>query len=247
MIPPAGTNDVVLGLSSRRGLDPIWAGGKTAGASDLTAADFAGGESVAPACMLAETPVQVDVVPYKVQFCAERNMWYCDVRIDSKDAYTPFVRLGVVRYQPDSVNDGTGDARISPVVVADFMQLAPNRWLHLHKRDSKNYSLSISGVTYQGAEAAQDASKYPACSVNPAGTPIANHSTFNITVQQRWHAVGRDLGWRPAACAPIPNCTFSEDSGITVWRYDLKSGTAREQKGLVSFLIQYLSPLMALA
>lgn len=149
-------------------------------------------------------------------------MWYCDVRIDSKDAYTPFVRLGVVRYQRDAVVKDTNDARISPVVVADFMQLAPNRWLHLHKRDSKNYSLTISGVTYQGAEAGQDSSIYPACSVSPAGNPIAKHSTFNITVQQRWHAVGWDLGWRPAACAPIPDCTLSEDSGITVWRYDLK-------------------------
>jgi len=222
VIPPAGANDVVLGLSSRRGLDPIWAGGKKAGASDLTAADFAGGDNVAQGCMLAETPVTVDVVPYKVQFCGERNMWYCDIRIDSKDAYTPFVRLGVVRYQPDAVMKDTNDARISPVVVTDFMQLAPNRWLHLHKKDSKNYSLTISGVTYQGAEAGPDASTYPACSVSPAGQPIVKHSTFNITVQQRWHAVGKDLGWRPAACAPIPNCTLSEDSGITVWRYDLK-------------------------
>ena len=67
------------------------------------------------------------------------------------DAYFPFVRLGVVRFQPDSLQpdscnpDPTQEARISPVVMADFVQIAPNRWIHLQRRDVE-ISISISGV-----------------------------------------------------------------------------------------------------
>jgi hypothetical protein len=224
VLPPAGgASPTVLDLCSRRGLDPIWGGADKAGSTELSAQDFAGGGPVATGCLLAETSATVDVVPYEVTPKPERNMWSCDVRIDSKDAYCPFVRLGVVRYQPDSIRPDpthgvTDDVRISPVVVADFMQLAPNRWLHLQKKDGKTYSLAISGVTYGAATAAPDSATYPACTGNP---PSPTHSTFTITVQQRWHAIGKDLGWRPVSCAPIPNCAFSKTDGVTVWRYDL--------------------------
>jgi len=224
VLPPAGgASPTVLDLCSRRGLDPIWGGADKAGSTELSAQDFAGGGPVATGCLLAETSATVDVVPYEVTPKPERNMWSCDVRIDSKDAYYPFVRLGVVRYQPDSIRPDpthgvTDDVRISPVVVADFTQLAPNRWLHLQKKDGKTYSLAISGVTYGAATAAPDSATYPACTGNP---PSPTHSTFTITVQQRWHAIGKDLGWRPVSCAAIPNCAFSKTDGVTVWRYDL--------------------------
>jgi hypothetical protein len=106
VLASAGANDTVLNLCSRRWLDPIWGGGDKAGSTELSAQDFAGGGDLASACSLGETSAKVDVVPYEVTPNRERNMWYCDVRIDSKDAYYPFVRLGVVRYQPDSINDG---------------------------------------------------------------------------------------------------------------------------------------------
>jgi len=218
VLPQAGANSAVMDLCSRRGLDPLWRGGDAAGAIELNAQDFAGASAVAKDCSLAETSGKVDVVPYEVHFAPDRNMWFCDVRIDSKDAYYPFVRLGAVRYQPDSINDGTNDTRISPIVVADFMQIAPNRWLYLQKNGRQDFTLTISGITYKGAEAAADPAIYPACAGNP---PNPVHSTFKITVQQRWHMIGKDLGWRPLSCDAIPNCAGPDNQGITTWRYDI--------------------------
>jgi hypothetical protein len=43
--------------------------------------------------------------------------------MDAGEAYFPFVRLALARYQPQSVPD----AHLSRVVLVDFAQLVPNR------------------------------------------------------------------------------------------------------------------------
>jgi hypothetical protein len=222
-LTPSGANRTVAELTSRWGLDPLRGGGESLGMRELAATDFAGGEQVAPACVLSEkTDTSVDVVPYKVSYAEERGLWFCDVRINSADAYYPFVRLGVVRYQPhafSALTHDVGEARISPVVVADFMQIAPNRWVHLQKKDGKTISLSISGVSYSDAEAAAPPDSDPPCTGATGRT--AKHTTFKVTVQQRWHALGKELGWRPVDCQPIPNCGAAGNDHVNVWRYDV--------------------------
>jgi len=223
LVPPGLTdaNDTRLQLGSRWGLDPIWRSGDKLGMRELAASDFAGGKAVVDGCYLAETKTTVSVVPYEVAYAPDRGLWFCDVRINSVDAYYPFVRLGVVRFQPDSLSgDVSREARMSPVVIADFMQIAPNRWVHLQKKDGRNVSISISGVTYSDSEASPDPKADPACPGTPPAT--LKHSTFQLTVQQRWHAIGKNLGWRPVDCQPIPNCTSGTAAdGINTWRYDL--------------------------
>ena len=44
-------------------------------------------------------------------------------------AYYPFVRLALARFHPIS----TGKAHLSPAVTADYMQLAPDRFLVMSK------------------------------------------------------------------------------------------------------------------
>jgi hypothetical protein len=41
-----------------------------------------------------------------VEFDAERDLWTCDVELDLCEAYTPFVRLALARYQPSSIAGG---------------------------------------------------------------------------------------------------------------------------------------------
>jgi len=68
--------------------------------------------------------LQVDVDGYAVSFDPERNAYFADVAVPVGDgAYFPFVRLALVRYQPDSI----AGVELSRVVVADFAQLAPDR------------------------------------------------------------------------------------------------------------------------
>jgi len=68
--------------------------------------------------------IRVDVDGYAVSFDPERNAYFADVAVPvGNGAYFPFVRLALVRYQPDSI----AGVELSRVVVADFAQLAPDR------------------------------------------------------------------------------------------------------------------------
>ncbi|PEC22862.1 hypothetical protein [Bacillus cereus] len=99
---------------------------------------------------LFELPNQpVKVVCFEVEWDSERKMWYCDLELDTGNAYYPFIRLALVRFQPNSliVPD---DLRISPVVLADIVQTAPDRSLTVTRDPNqlRVYNVSVSGVTY---------------------------------------------------------------------------------------------------
>ena len=64
----------------------------------------------------------VGVAGHEVAFDAQRRLWYCDITIDCP-TYSPFVRLALVRYQPNAI----AEAKLSRVVLTDFVQLTPDR------------------------------------------------------------------------------------------------------------------------
>jgi hypothetical protein len=109
-------------LATQWGVDPVHAGATTP--DNPVPANF-------PLRVAAETPLQIPELPgvnftvagHDVGFDADRDLWYCDIDIDTGDTYFPFVRLALVRWQPNSL-DGL---EISPVVLADYVQLAPDR------------------------------------------------------------------------------------------------------------------------
>lgn len=92
------------------------------------------------------------VLGYKVDYDQIRKLWYCDIEIDTHGQYFPFIRLAMVRYQPKSVKtteEGkTKDVKVSHVVLADFVQLAPDRTASLTfaSPDRSILDLAISGV-----------------------------------------------------------------------------------------------------
>ena len=66
----------------------------------------------------------VNVAGHTVGFDQDRDLWYCDMEIASGPAYSPMVRLALARWQPASIQH----AELSRVVVADVVQLAPDRF-----------------------------------------------------------------------------------------------------------------------
>jgi hypothetical protein len=73
---------------------------------------------------LAETGATVHVVGHAVGFDSERKLWYCDIEVDAgSEAAWPFIRLALASYQPNSV----ANLHLSPVVLADIVQLTPDR------------------------------------------------------------------------------------------------------------------------
>ncbi len=92
-----------------------------------------------------------NVVAYPVIFDEDRQQWFCDLAINPKNMYFPFVRLALARYQPHSVRKGDTDVCLSPVVMADMMQLMPDRTtvIQFKKEDvNSKFSVTISGVIY---------------------------------------------------------------------------------------------------
>ncbi|WP_406099832.1 peptidoglycan-binding protein [Streptomyces sp. NBC_01013] len=96
--------------------------------------------------------------------------WFCDLDIDTGDACLPFVRLALVRYQPDSIPG----AEISQVVLADLVRTLPDRELLVTPGES--LSVSVTGPSW-----------------DPTGSPAPQ---ITAALQRRNSAVAdEDLGW----------------------------------------------------
>jgi hypothetical protein len=130
---------------------------------------------------LAETgsaPAQgVHVAGHEVRFDVDRDLWFCDVEVETGAAYAPFLRLALARWQPSALPH----ARLSPVVLAQFIQPAPDRLLTLHLGGSDQRSLRVS---LAGPASGRTA-------VGP-GPGIAR-----VTVERLVHPARGELGWEP--------------------------------------------------
>ena len=153
--PPASTfngwsvPDFLKGYITQWGKDPIWTAPAPPTQAMPVANNFLNAAAVGTALTVDEAKgVPVDVVGHEVHFDTVRKLWYCDIAMDPGNAYFPFVRLALVRYQPESI----ADAHLSRVVLADFAQLMPDRAasITLDPVDLTRLDLAISGPTYQG-------------------------------------------------------------------------------------------------
>ncbi len=69
-------------------------------------------------------PGRVRAAAFPVHFDYDSQKWFADLTIDAeKLAYTPFIRLVLARYQPYALPD----AKLSAAVLADYIQLTPER------------------------------------------------------------------------------------------------------------------------
>jgi hypothetical protein len=120
--PAAGQQFTRLeSVVSRWGADAL-EDGPDAAPTLLTAANFTGAKT--PRNLPVEDGgAQARILGFEVQFDADRGLWFADIPLTVSDEPWPFVRLGLVRYQPES----RPGKEISPVVVTDFAQLPPNR------------------------------------------------------------------------------------------------------------------------
>ena len=72
----------------------------------------------------------------------ERRLWYADLALNPGASYMPFVRLALVRYQPNALPS----AKISKVVLAEFAQVLPRRRAVL-ARDGSEINVKLFGTT----------------------------------------------------------------------------------------------------
>jgi hypothetical protein len=157
----------------------------------------------------------VDVAPHDVFYDEERRLWYCDIEINPHRAYYPFVRLALARYQPVSVNA----AHLSNIVLADFMSLAPDRWLNvIYGADSK-YHLIVYGNSYSDSSSHVEAKNAPSMSLidrltNTARTlkpaDISSTSVVYVWVERLEEREGEDFGWKKVSEAIVQSKKASD-------------------------------------
>jgi hypothetical protein len=82
------------------------------------------------------------VAGHEVHFDEERKLWYSDIVVDLGQSYYPFIRLALARYQPESI----AGAHLSRIVLADFIQPAPDRTAAVMRPEPSQIRVMVSGV-----------------------------------------------------------------------------------------------------
>ncbi len=98
--------------------------------------------------MLAEDESSKMVIAaYNVLFDKEKQLHYADIPIDIKQAYFPFVRLCLARYQRDSIRKDGKDCCLSNSVTVDWLQVVPVRYTALYFKGGKNvFDVALRGT-----------------------------------------------------------------------------------------------------
>jgi hypothetical protein len=139
------TGDLRRQYVSLWGKDPIRTNGELASAVPRPR-DFTGtGLLELDRLTLAElgsTHPGVTVIGHPVTYAAGRDKWYADLRVDPGEAYWPFLRLSIARFQPYSVPN----AHISQVVLADFVQLTNRRTAAVTRPDDATVRVTVTGI-----------------------------------------------------------------------------------------------------
>ncbi|MCU0562491.1 MAG: hypothetical protein MUE48_00920 [Desulfobacterales bacterium] len=154
-----------------------------------------------PALAAMPNAKTVEIAPHDVFYDPERQLWYCDIEVHQGSSYFPFIRLALARYQPVSVEG----AHLSNVVLADFMQLAPDRWLSVTAGEGRgSYRVRLSGRAPSDSSSAKEARSAPSVSIQRPGLPpltLVPAAVAKSTVVQVWAerldpVLGADFGWR---------------------------------------------------
>ncbi len=202
---------------SQWGQDPVWASAPVTNRSiaveledllKVSGLDDRPGEALpigAPVTLpLAALPApvpQVTVLGYAPQFNYERQLWYVDVAIRPGDAFWPFVRLAVARYQPDSL----ANCHLSTPVRCDFVQVPPERTLSVSRTDLRHVRVVLSGpvgVRARFREAASPAGLF-AASVMQNRVVVASLQQTRPEHPRRPRVEDRE-GHGPAGARPRP-------------------------------------------
>jgi hypothetical protein len=133
----------------------------------------------------------VRVIGHRVHWDSERALWYCDIELNPGANYMPFVRLALVRYQPNALHT----AKISKVVLAEFAQVLPRRRLRVRENEN-GLSFALHGPSpqygptlYTRDSAFQDVSF-------ENGPFDSGRNRVEIVLQAQDEGIDSELGWR---------------------------------------------------
>ena len=189
------------------GMDPIWQTGTLSGVPgvsnfpDFDASDVAASLEERTAANAKGETGRVDVVGFAVSFDETRQLWFADLTLNTfSETYMPFVRLALVRYQPHAL----ADAKISRVVLADFVQLTPDRsaLITSDPHHPRTLRVVVSGIAPRGPQAIVRGKPRPA-------TLSLRPTQIRVRVQHSQPGISSDLTWQEVApTVAIVHTTF---------------------------------------
>jgi hypothetical protein len=212
------------------GLDPVFRSQATDPCPTLAAFPLSKPAYQATGLVLEEVPdekAKVNIAGHTVAYDSERRLWYCDMDINAGPSYFPFVRLALVRYQPHSLSEAitgpgssvlptSANVHLSRVVLADFIQLAPDRSASIVRNDSNPLlrHVSVTGRSYQ--------------MFNGQTGP----SVMEISLEQRRSGIkpeiAQELVWEPVSpvigsntVTLVHNSNVTDKTGNTTWTGDI--------------------------
>ena len=177
-------------LVTQWGVDPLWS--STLPKFRTREADFSA-RVTTESVRLQEQPKAdfVRVIGHRVHWDSERALWYCDIELNPGANYMPFVRLALVRYQPNALHT----AKISKVVLAEFAQVLPRRRLRVRENEN-GLSFALHGPSpqygptlYTRDSAFQDVSF-------ENGPFDSGRNRVEIVLQAQDEGIDSELGWR---------------------------------------------------
>jgi hypothetical protein len=213
--PVAPVTEFPPGLApyvSGYGQDPVFAAGLVTRQPEL--ADFKLATFLGHGVQLAEqtgTELWAGVAGHDPAWDAARKLWYADIAINPDPTYFPFVKLALVRYQPQSL-DGI---KVSRVVQADFIQVAPDRAATVTYPSPTVVRVTVSGPGY--------------LATTDPGTP----DTVRAYVQEATVKTSDpDLSWTtvPSSVSGTPLAVVAQTDTETIWKADVKLPSARGTK-----------------
>lgn len=206
--PNVPANDPLKPFVTQWGMDPIWSSALPT--SFPRATDFKLATAVQAGLSLDELPlpnVTVGAIGHDVEYDPDRKLWFCDIEIDTGDSYFPFVRMGLARFQPNSLPG----AHLSRVVLADFAQLTPDRAASVRFESPNSLSVTVSGFCYRKSSLELELPNQG----NFASAQVhGNKIRISLEVQR----VGSDLGWVPVPNSEVVLTPTDAAGGLTVWK-----------------------------
>jgi hypothetical protein len=157
--------------------DPLWKSKQTP--INLALADFKNrhAESRSGLPLDELDHALVDVAVFDVDYDYDKGKWFADIEVDMGGSYTPFIRLALARFQFNSVDT----VHLSPVVQADFAQVAPDRTMTVIKSPAA-IKVTLTGHAYSAYSGGEG-------TVTPGGPAV------EVELQRYEKAIGTDLGW----------------------------------------------------
>jgi hypothetical protein len=149
----------------------------------LTAGAFRNAELIRENVRLSEFPISQDIAAFRPVWDSHRQAWYCDIEFPTGAAYFPFVRLGLVRYQPHAIPG----CELSPIVPTAFVQTVPDRTLNCVFEPDGSTTLALNGPA-------------PSASMDAGGVATAGSNLVVAVVEVQEPAIADPLlGWAAAS------------------------------------------------